>query len=116
MKLPKNLRSGFMQEDVEDYLYKLLPARDGVINDMEDLRRGTRGAHYRDRPWRACWRCWCRFPEPKEYLSWVRRSAIPPSGWRERRDRGRTSLIRIAIRKMRNALPRISSAQAWLTH
>jgi caffeoyl-CoA O-methyltransferase len=35
MKLPKNLRSGFMQEDVEDYLYELLPARDGVINDME---------------------------------------------------------------------------------
>ena len=36
MKLPKNLRSGFMQEDVEDYLYELLPARDSVINDMED--------------------------------------------------------------------------------
>jgi caffeoyl-CoA O-methyltransferase len=35
MKLPKNLRGGFMQEDVEDYLYELLPTRDGVINDME---------------------------------------------------------------------------------
>jgi predicted O-methyltransferase YrrM len=35
MKLPKNLRGGFMQEDVEDYLYELLPARDSVINDME---------------------------------------------------------------------------------
>ena len=35
MKLPKNFRSGFMQEDVEDYLYELLPARDSAINDME---------------------------------------------------------------------------------
>ena len=36
MKLPKNLRSGFLQEDVEDYLYEFLPARDTVINEMED--------------------------------------------------------------------------------
>src|SRR3981081_3358685 len=35
VKLPKNLRSGFMQEDVEDYLYELLPNRDQVISDME---------------------------------------------------------------------------------
>lgn len=35
MKLPKNLRSGFMQEDVEDYLYELLPKRDEVLNEME---------------------------------------------------------------------------------
>jgi caffeoyl-CoA O-methyltransferase len=36
MKLPKNLRSGFMQQDVEDYLYQLLPPRDAVISEMED--------------------------------------------------------------------------------
>jgi len=36
MKLPKNLRSGFLQEDVEDYLYELLPPRDVVINEIED--------------------------------------------------------------------------------
>ncbi len=36
MKLPKNLRSGFMDEKVEDYLYELLPKRDEVINDMEE--------------------------------------------------------------------------------
>lgn len=36
MKLPKNLRSGFMQEGVEDYLYKLLPKRDNVISEMEE--------------------------------------------------------------------------------
>jgi caffeoyl-CoA O-methyltransferase len=35
MNLPKNLRSGFLQEDVEDYLYELLPPRDAVISDME---------------------------------------------------------------------------------
>jgi caffeoyl-CoA O-methyltransferase len=35
VKLPKNLRSGFMQEDVEDYLYELLPARDAVVTEME---------------------------------------------------------------------------------
>lgn len=36
MKLPKNLRSGFVREDVENYLYELLPARDRVINEMEE--------------------------------------------------------------------------------
>ena len=36
MKLPKNLRSGFLQEDVEDYLYELLPARDKVVTEMEN--------------------------------------------------------------------------------
>lgn len=36
MKLPKNLRSGFMNEEVEDYLYELLPKRDAVLSNMED--------------------------------------------------------------------------------
>jgi caffeoyl-CoA O-methyltransferase len=31
----ENLRSGYMQEDVEEYLYKLLPARDAVLTEME---------------------------------------------------------------------------------
>jgi caffeoyl-CoA O-methyltransferase len=36
VKLPKNLRSGFMNEEVEDYLYELLPRRDEVLSDMEE--------------------------------------------------------------------------------
>lgn len=35
MKLPKNLRSGFMRGDVENYLYRLLPTRDTVVSEME---------------------------------------------------------------------------------
>ena len=31
----ENLRSGFLQDDVEEYLYKLLPERDSVVNEME---------------------------------------------------------------------------------
>ena len=31
-----NLRSGFIQDDVDDYLYKLLPERDAVVREMED--------------------------------------------------------------------------------
>jgi predicted O-methyltransferase YrrM len=31
----ENLRSGFLQDDVEQYLYELLPERDGVISEME---------------------------------------------------------------------------------
>jgi caffeoyl-CoA O-methyltransferase len=31
-----NLRSGFIQDDVEEYLYELLPSRDAVIAEMED--------------------------------------------------------------------------------
>ena len=32
----ENLRSGFIQDDVEQYLYKLLPERDAVIHEMEE--------------------------------------------------------------------------------
>jgi caffeoyl-CoA O-methyltransferase len=31
-----NLRSGFIQDDVEEYLYGLLPQRDPVITEMEE--------------------------------------------------------------------------------
>jgi predicted O-methyltransferase YrrM len=31
----ENLRSGYIQDDVEQYLYGLLPERDAVINEME---------------------------------------------------------------------------------
>ncbi|GAC1677436.1 MAG: O-methyltransferase [Candidatus Acidiferrum sp.] len=31
-----NLRSGYIQENVEDYIYKLLPERDAVINEIEE--------------------------------------------------------------------------------
>jgi len=31
----QNLRSGFMQDDVEEYLYQLLPARDAVVGEIE---------------------------------------------------------------------------------
>jgi caffeoyl-CoA O-methyltransferase len=34
--LNKNLRSGYIQEDVENYLYELLPKRDAVILEMEE--------------------------------------------------------------------------------
>jgi caffeoyl-CoA O-methyltransferase len=34
--LSKNLRSGYIQEDVENYLYELLPKRDAVILEMEE--------------------------------------------------------------------------------
>lgn len=32
----ENLRSGYIQEDVEEYIYKLLPERDAVISEIED--------------------------------------------------------------------------------
>jgi caffeoyl-CoA O-methyltransferase len=32
----ENLRSGYIQDDVEQYLYQLLPARDVVIEEIED--------------------------------------------------------------------------------
>ncbi|MGC2467776.1 MAG: O-methyltransferase [Candidatus Acidiferrum sp.] len=31
----ENLRSGYIQDDVEEYLYALLPKRDAVVNEME---------------------------------------------------------------------------------
>jgi len=36
VNLTQNLRSGYMQEDVENYLYGLLPARQSVLAEMED--------------------------------------------------------------------------------
>lgn len=35
MKLNENLRSGYLQEDVEEYLYDLLPERDSLIQEIE---------------------------------------------------------------------------------
>ena len=32
----ENLRSGYIQDDVEEYLYQLLPDRDPVVKEMED--------------------------------------------------------------------------------
>jgi predicted O-methyltransferase YrrM len=31
----ENLRSGYIQDDVEEYLYELLPERDAVVSEME---------------------------------------------------------------------------------
>jgi caffeoyl-CoA O-methyltransferase len=35
MTLDKNLRSGYIQEDVEEYLYGLLPKRDAIVAEVE---------------------------------------------------------------------------------
>jgi len=35
VNLTRNLRSGYIQEDIENYLYDLLPARDRVLTEME---------------------------------------------------------------------------------
>lgn len=37
-----NLRSTFLQEDVEDYLYELLPARDAVLQEIEEYAEQNR--------------------------------------------------------------------------
>ena len=36
MKLTKNLRSGYMDEAVDDYIYSLLPPRDSVVSEIEE--------------------------------------------------------------------------------
>ena len=38
----ENLRSGYIQDDVEEYLYKLLPERDAVIGEMESYAAENR--------------------------------------------------------------------------
>ncbi|PYT81321.1 MAG: O-methyltransferase [Acidobacteria bacterium] len=38
----ENLRSGYIQVDVEEYLYKLLPERDSVVKEMEDYAEENR--------------------------------------------------------------------------
>lgn len=37
-----NLRAAFMQDDVDSYIYKLLPGRDEVISEIEDYAAGQR--------------------------------------------------------------------------
>jgi caffeoyl-CoA O-methyltransferase len=39
---PENLRSGYIQDDVEEYLYELLPKRDAVINEIEEYAAQNR--------------------------------------------------------------------------
>lgn len=38
----ENLRSGYIQEDVEQYLYELLPERDAVVSEMENYAAENR--------------------------------------------------------------------------
>jgi caffeoyl-CoA O-methyltransferase len=38
----ENLRSGYIQDDVEQYLYQLLPERDTVVREMEDYAEQNR--------------------------------------------------------------------------
>jgi caffeoyl-CoA O-methyltransferase len=38
----ENLRSGYIQDDVEQYLYELLPERDTVVREMEDYAEQNR--------------------------------------------------------------------------
>jgi len=38
----ENLRSGYIQDDVEQYLYQLLPERDEVVHEMEDYAERNR--------------------------------------------------------------------------
>jgi predicted O-methyltransferase YrrM len=38
----ENLRSGYTQDDVEQYLYQLLPERDAVVREMEDYAERNR--------------------------------------------------------------------------
>ena len=38
----ENLRSGYIQDSVEEYLYKLLPERDAVVKEMEDYAEENR--------------------------------------------------------------------------
>jgi predicted O-methyltransferase YrrM len=40
VKLTDNLRSGYVQEDVEQYVYDLLPASDGLLAEMEEYAAG----------------------------------------------------------------------------
>ena len=42
MILSRNLRSGYIQDDVEQYLYELLPTRDAIIREMEDYAEAHR--------------------------------------------------------------------------
>jgi predicted O-methyltransferase YrrM len=37
VNLPRNLRSGYINEDVEDYLYGLLPPSDEVVAEIEEF-------------------------------------------------------------------------------
>ena len=39
---PENLRSGYIQNDVEEYLYELLPKRDAVITEIEEYAAQNR--------------------------------------------------------------------------
>jgi len=38
----ENLRSGYIQDDVEEYVYSLLPPRDSVISEIEDYAAQNR--------------------------------------------------------------------------
>jgi len=49
----ENLRSGYIQDDVEEYLYQLLPERDAVVTEIEDYAAEI-AFRSLGRRWREC--------------------------------------------------------------
>ena len=74
MRLPNNLRSGFINEDVENYLTNYCRRATRLSVRWRNMPHSTT-CRLSARRWRACWRCWCRFPAREGYSSWARRSA-----------------------------------------
>jgi len=75
------LRSGYIQEDVENYLYDLLPKRDAVIDEIEDYAANNRVPIIGPAV-KQLLHCWCKFPERSASSKWDPPSGIRRYGWR----------------------------------
>jgi len=80
----ENLRSGYIQDDVEEYLYELLPERDEVVREMEDYAAQNRVPIIGPAVARML-ALFVQVSGASEFLRWARLSGIQRSGWRARR-------------------------------
>ena len=65
-----NLRAAYMQSDVDEYIYNLLPKNDPVVAEMEEYAEANRVPIIG--PLRGCSLCWCKFRARSAFLKWVR--------------------------------------------
>jgi hypothetical protein len=108
----ENLRSAFTKDDVDEYLYKLLPGRDAVVREMEDYA-AEHGVPIIGPAVARLLSLLVQVSGAKRIFEMGLRLATPQSGWPAQRDRKARSFIRTEIRR-RCAGHRCTSAwRAW---
>jgi hypothetical protein len=108
----ENLRSAFTKDEVDEYLYKLLPERDAVLREMENYA-AEHGIPIIGPAVARLLSLLVQISGAKRIFEMGSAMATPQSGWPAQRDRKARSFIRMGIRRMCTGHRRTSAWRAW---